>query len=130
MPGRAIVEHCGARLFSRIRRHCHFQSSIDTTLCEWIGALHIGKRPAHPPVQRASTEVKVRKKRSKSVYRLTRCRMSYVGADEILSKRRDLEVLLRKLGLLLREQRLHLRQQGWIDVGAGKVVERIHAAQS
>ena len=31
----------------------------------------------------------------------------------------DLEILLGQLGLLLREQRLHLRQQGRIDISAG-----------
>lgn len=46
---------------------------------------------------------------------------------QLVRQRFDLEVLLGQLGLLLREQRLHLRQQGWIDVGAGKFVEQVHA---
>jgi hypothetical protein len=48
---------------------------------------------------------------------------------QLVRQRGDLEVLLGQLGLLLREQRqhLHLRQQGWIDVGAGKFVEQVHA---
>jgi len=34
--------------------------------------------------------------------------------------------LVRQLGLLLRDQGLHLRQQCWVDVGAGKFVEQVH----
>ena len=41
---------------------------------------------------------------------------------QFVRQRGDLEVLLRQFGL-------HLRQQRWVDVGAGKVVERIHAAK-
>ena len=46
---------------------------------------------------------------------------------QLVRQRGDLEVLLGQLGLLLREQRLHLRQQSRIDVGAGKFVEQVHA---
>lgn len=47
---------------------------------------------------------------------------------QFVRQRGDLEVLLGQPGLLLREQRLHLREQGWVDVGAGKVVEQVHCA--
>jgi hypothetical protein len=43
-----------------------------------------------------------------------------------MGQRRDLEVLLGQLGLLLLEQCPELRQHGGIDVGAGKVVEQLH----
>ena len=46
---------------------------------------------------------------------------------QFMRQRGDLEVLLGQLGLLLREQRLHLRQQSRIDVGAGKFVEQVYA---
>ena len=46
---------------------------------------------------------------------------------QLVRQRGDLEVLLGQLDQLLREQRLHLRQQGWIDLGAGKFVEQVHA---
>jgi hypothetical protein len=36
---------------------------------------------------------------------------------QLVRERGDLEILLGQLGLLLREQRLHLRQQGRIDIG-------------
>ena len=38
---------------------------------------------------------------------------------QLVRQRGDLEILLGQLGLLLREQRLHLRQQGRIDISAG-----------
>lgn len=38
---------------------------------------------------------------------------------QLVRERGDLEILLGQLGLLLREQRLHLRQQGRIDIGTG-----------
>ena len=44
-------------------------------------------------------------------------------------QRLNLEVILGQLGLLLFDQRLHLRQQRWSDVGAGKFVEQVHAEQ-
>lgn len=47
---------------------------------------------------------------------------------QLVRQRGDLEILLGQLGLLLCEQRLHLRQQGWVDVGAGKFVEQVHSA--
>jgi hypothetical protein len=40
---------------------------------------------------------------------------------------RQLVVCVNYLGLLLREQRLHLRQQRWVDVGVGKFVEQVHS---
>jgi hypothetical protein len=43
--------------------------------------------------------------------------------SQLERQRLDLEVLLGQLGLLLFDQRLHLRQQRWSDVGAGKFVE-------
>jgi hypothetical protein len=62
---------------------------------------------------------------------------------QLVRQRADLEVLLGQRGitpcqrrvtllergLLLGEQRLHLDQQGWVDVGAGKFVEQVHAQQ-
>ena len=55
---------------------------------------------------------------------------------QFVRQRRDLEVLLgqqriasRQIGLLFLDQGTHLRQQSWVDVGAGKVVERVHAVE-
>ena len=46
---------------------------------------------------------------------------------QLVRQRGDVEILLGQIGLFLREQRLHLRQQSRIDVGAGKFVEQVHA---
>jgi hypothetical protein len=62
---------------------------------------------------------------------------------QFVRQRRDFEVLLGEqriasrqgriasgeLGLLPINQGTHLRQQCWVDAGAGKVVERVHALQ-
>jgi hypothetical protein len=48
---------------------------------------------------------------------------------QLMRQRRDLEVLLGQLGLLLCKQRPDLYQQRWVNVGGGKFVERVQAVQ-